>query len=507
MKKSFLLMCLLLLVSLLLPACGDANSGLSGLTDPPASSNVIASGDAKTLTIVHVNDIHGHVEETETAIGYPKIAAFLDEIKAQDENTLALDAGDTFAGAPSASFDKGESIVDILNTMSFVAFVPGNNDYYLGKDQLEKLTSALNYPSLAGNVVYADGSDFLPPYLITDMPNGLKVALVAATCGFADGLEFLDPIETTQKWVDEVHDQVDIVVGVVHLGIEDSSGNTSVRLAEEVTGLDLIIDAHSHTELPEGQRVNGVLIAQTGEYSNNVGMVNVTWQDGVDTKVTAKLVTKEEMADQAEKAETKEALNKLQAKSEEYFSHVIGKTSVELVGTRNIVRTQETTMGNLYTDAVREALGADVCIAKAGPIGGEIAPGEITKGDVLEICRVSENFELYAVTGAELLEMLESAVTEYPEPAGAFNQLSGVSIVIDPRQNAGERVHSVMVGGVTLGSEATYTVAMTRQASGGRGTLLETGFGTSEEILEAYIIENSPVEPQIEGRITEGPKP
>lgn len=505
LKKLSFLLSLVLVAALLLPACGDASSSASSQAEPPVSSGSTVSGEAKTLTIVHVNDIHGYVEETETAIGYPKIGGFIDEMKAQDENTLALDAGDTFAGTPNASFDKGESIVDILNTMAFDAFVPGNNDYYLGMEQLEKLTSELNYPSLAGNVVDSAGTDFLPPYLIVEMPNGLSVGLVAATCGFAAGLEFLDPIETTQKWVDEIRGQVDIVVGFVHLGVEDSSGNTSVRLAEEVTGLDLIIDAHSHTELPEGQVVNGILIAQTGEYSNNVGVVDVTWQDGAVTEVAARLVTKEDMADQAEKAETAEALAKLLAASEEYFAEVIGETSVELVGTRDIVRTQETTMGNMYTDAVREALGADVCIAKAGVIGGEIAPGEITKGDVLAISRVSVDYALYEVTGEELLEMLESAVTEYPESSGAFNQLSGVSIVIDPDQAAGERVHSVKVDGKDLDLEATYTVAMSSQAAGDREAL-ETGFGTSEEILEAYIVANSPVAPKIEGRITEGPK-
>lgn len=509
MKKLAIVLCLVLAAALLLPACNGATSGsssvASGSQPAVSSSQPATAGEARTLTIVHVNDIHGNVEETETAIGYPKIAAFIDEMKQSDPNTLALDAGDTFAGTPNAAFDKGESVAKVLATIDFDAFVPGNNDYYLGKDQLEKLVGQLPYPSLAGNVLDAAGEDFLPPYTVITMPNGLVVGLVSATCGFAEGLEFTDPIAAIQASVDAIRDEVDLVVAFTHIGVEDASGNTSVRLAEEATGIDLIIDAHSHTMLPEGMEVNGVLIAQTGEYSNNIGVVDVVVQDG-QVQATARLVTREEMADAPEKAETAEALGELLADSAEFFAQVVGETAVELVGTRDIVRTQETTMGNLVTDAVREALGADACIAKAGTIGGDFGPGEITKGDILAICRVSVDYELFEVTGAELLEMLEEAVTEYPEPSGSFNQVSGLTLSIDPSQPAGERVHSVTVGGAPLDEDATYRVAMSGQASGGRGTLVEGHMVNNADAVEAYIAEGSPVAPQIEGRILEAAK-
>lgn len=54
-----------------------------------------AAQEGTTITIVHVNDVHSRIEQTDASIGYAKLSSFLAQLKAGNPNTLLLDAGDT----------------------------------------------------------------------------------------------------------------------------------------------------------------------------------------------------------------------------------------------------------------------------------------------------------------------------------------------------------------------------------------------------------------------------
>lgn len=316
-------MILVLAMSVLsLMGCRTSNLNESNDISVNASAdNETTAGNIQTITIVHVNDVHGYVEETDTAIGYPKIAAFIDKMKAGDPNTIALDAGDTFGGSPSVSFDQAESAAAVVSTIAFDAMVLGNHDLFLDLNQILKITDTLDYPVLAGNISAADGGeDPFGAYTIITLENGLKVGIVTATNGVEGEVVLTEPVESLQAQVDEIKSQVDIVIALVHLGVEDASGNTSQLIAQEVEGIDAIIDGHSHTVLTEGMVVGGVLIAQAGEYSNNIGVVEITVIDGKFDSASARLITKEEMTDAEEKEATAAALAKLVEKRDIYLN-------------------------------------------------------------------------------------------------------------------------------------------------------------------------------------------
>lgn len=463
--------------------------------------------ETQTLTIIHINDMHGYADETSTSIGYAKLAALIDRMKEEDPNTIALDAGDTFAGSPNAAYDKGESILSILNTVAFDAMVLGNHESYLGVDRISDLTGRLHYKALAGNVVTTGGDYLWEPYTIISLKNGLKVGVVTATCGGADGLEYLDPIASLQRQVNEIKADVDVIVALTHLGVEDASGNTSQKVAVEVEGIDVIIDGHSHSALEQGIEVNGVLIAQTGEYGKNIGITELTISEGAVASASSRLITKEEMAGANVKEETLEATTKLQTNIAAYYAEVIGVTTVDLIGTSALIRTQETNMGNLYTDAVREGTGAQIALCAAGIIGGEIPAGNITRGDVLSISRVFASYVVGEMKGEDIINALEDHVKFYPEPSGSFFQVSGISFKIDSGKSAGERVHSVYVGGEEIDPDEIYTVAFSALGKNNVGfvnaTIIEDDFPGSDELIANYILKHNIISPMVEGRIIE----
>ena len=74
----------------------------------------------------------------------------------------------------------------------------------------------------------------------------------------------------------------DIIIVLGHLGdvLEESTQNTSVKLAENVEGIDIIVDGHAHTKMEKPLEVNGTYIVSANEWGKVVGKGTLTVVDG-----------------------------------------------------------------------------------------------------------------------------------------------------------------------------------------------------------------------------------
>ncbi len=169
------------------------------------------------------------------------------------------------------------------------------------------------------------------------------------------------------------------------MGLSEASEYTSRKIAEEVDGIDLFVDGHSHNDLDQGLMVNNTLIVMAGEYDKNLGKVILTLKDGQIVNKSAELIRKEAVSDIADDQEIIALLAEIKEKNEEITSVVVGNSSVVLDGERENARSRETNLGNLITDAMLEAVEADCAITNGGGIRASIAVGEITKGEVITV--------------------------------------------------------------------------------------------------------------------------
>ena len=246
---------------------------------PIADAAHSTTDQQSALTILHTNDMHARIapnDENGKTIGLAWFAAAVQNVKAQNPNTLWLDAGDTFHGLPRLNISKGENMVELLNLTTLDAIVPGNQDFNYGSDHLLEMSKALKSSMLVANIVQRKNQKFLfKPYKIFKMTNGLKVGvfgLVTPDTAFKINaanlatIDFLDPIVQSKMMIAKLRSKVDVLIAVMHMGLDDSSKFTSERIARETQGIDVIIDGHSHDTLPEGLTVNGTLIAQAGCY-------------------------------------------------------------------------------------------------------------------------------------------------------------------------------------------------------------------------------------------------
>jgi 2',3'-cyclic-nucleotide 2'-phosphodiesterase (5'-nucleotidase family) len=476
-----------------------------------------ATDEEVMISIVHTNDTHARVEAGGyDGMGFERVATIVSQIEAANPNTLVLDAGDAFHGQTIATLNEGESIVKIFNEIGYDVMTPGNHDFNYGKERLLELDEMAEFPIVAANVYYDDYSEFLPGFTVKEI-DGVKVGIFGIATpetvykshpANTEGLEFFDPVIASKLMVAKLEDDVDVIVGLVHLGLDESSIHTSRLVAENVEGIDLIVDGHSHTELPEGLMVGNTLIAQAGGYDNNVGIVDLVVKNGMVTSKSARLINKEEAAElepdpaiTAIIAEVKEANDLI---TEEFVS----ENSIELVGEREFVRTGETNLGNLITDSMVEFTGADVALTNGGGIRASIPADDITVGDVITVLPFGNYVVTIDVTGAEIVEALEHGLSAYPETLGAFPHIAGMNVVFDPSQEVGSRVVEVTVGEEELDMEATYSLATNDFLAAGGDDY--TMFGDNEitalypgldEILIEYFKEYGTEGSPVEGRI------
>jgi len=436
-----------------------------------------AAETGTNITIVHINDTHAKVFEGKyDGMGIAKVAAKVEALKAENPNTLLLDAGDTFHGTTFATLDKGASIIKVMNAMKYDVMTTGNHDFNYGQDRLLELAEMADFPILADNVVKEDGSKLLESYVIKEV-DGVKIGIFGIASpetvykthpDNVKGLTFVDPVESSKAVVAELNDKVDVIIALAHVGVDEETLVKSTDIAKALPEIDVIIDGHSHTEFENGMPVNGVLIASSGEYTKNIGIINLTVLDGKVTAKTAELFTKAEAADLEPSSEISALMDDIKVEQEKITSVVLSNTKAVLDGERGQVRAGETNLGNLIADAMIHESGAEVAITNGGGIRASIPVGDITKGDIITVLPFSNYIVTKEVTGADIKAAIENGVDSYPATKGAFPHISGFAYTFDANLPAGQRVTSITKNGMALDMNKTYILATNNfMAAGG----------------------------------------
>ncbi|GED71054.1 hypothetical protein BRE01_47560 [Brevibacillus reuszeri] len=480
-----------------------------------------ALGDAATthVTIAHTNDTHGHIQEDkgQKEFGFAKIATLLKEWRAENDNFLLLDAGDTFQGTVFVNQFKGESVVPILNSLNYNVMAAGNHEFDFGFEQLLKLRDMLKHPVISANVFKADGKELLVPTFKAEI-GGKKFAFVGFVAedtpvlthpDNVKGLTFKSPVEVAKTVVPELKKEVDHVIVVSHIGVD-----VDREIAKNVPGIDLIVGGHSHTPLTTPELVNGTYIVQDWEYGKSLGRADLYYLGKELVAFSGGLKEYDEnvVAD----PDVDKMVQEIVKQIDSVMNVVIAKSEVPLDGDRTLVRAKETNIGNLITDIMLErtksikGYEADVALANGGGIRTQLDAGDITKKNLYTLLPFENNtLSVVEVTGEELKQALENGVSQVGTGAGRFPQISGMSFTYNASKPVGERVLEVKVAGQPLDLAKKYKVAtIDFLAAGGDGyesfkkPFFNTGL-SMYSIVEEGLIKRKVVNPKVEGRIVE----
>ncbi len=460
----------------------------------------------KDIVVLYTNDVHCGIDEN---IGYAGLAAYKAMMEKEGNNVVLVDAGDAIQGDVIGTVSRGSYLVDIMNEVGYDYAVFGNHEFDYGMDRIHELIEKADAQYLNATITYSGkGENLLSDSVayVIDRFGYLDVAFIGVSTPetltkstpkyFMEDGEFVysfaageELYATVQNYVDEVRDLgADVVILITHLGVEeDSEPNRSYDLIANTTGVDAVIDAHSHTVMA-GEKVKNkdgkdVILTQTGTKLQNIGKMVIK----ADGSITTELISEVD-----KDAEFTAYIDSIKAEYEEELNKTVARSDVELAikdesGART-VRNQETAIGDLCADAYRYVSGADIAFVNGGGIRAAIHKGDITTANIISVHPYGNMLCMCYATGQEILDALElgsmntklekaeggNAVGE----SGGFLQVSGLKYTIDSSipssvvkdadglfvEVAGERrVKDVMVEEngewVAIDPEKTYTLA------------------------------------------------
>ena len=508
-----------------------------------ALSAGVAAADF-SLTILHTNDFHARFEpisrfdsgcgEEDNAEGkcFGGSARLVTGIEAARERagntpTLLVDGGDQFQGTLFYTYYKGKAAAEMMNKMGYDGMTVGNHEFDDGPEVLRDFVNAVDFPILMSNADISGEpllSDVIQKSVVVEK-GGEKIGLIGLTPQDTDELAspgknviFTDPSEAVQGEVDKLTD-----MGVNKIVVLSHSGYVvDQRVAENTTGVDVIVGGHSNTLLSNSQEravgpypteVNGVRIVQAYAYGKFLGELNVTFNDaGEIIEHSGDLVVLDGTVE--EDAETKARVAELAIPLDEIRNEVVAEAAGPIEGDRSVCRVEECPMGNLIADAMLDRVkdqGIQIAYANSGGIRASIDAGEVTMGEVMTVLPFQNTLSTFQAKGSTIVAALENGVSEVEEVAGRFPQVAGMSFAFDAAAEPGSRISDVMVGGEPIDPEATYGVVTNNFVrNGGDGySMFETeamnayDFGPDlADVLAEYMAATGPANPMVEGRIT-----
>ncbi|MHA7875059.1 bifunctional metallophosphatase/5'-nucleotidase [Roseivivax sp.] len=510
-------------------------SGVAGLA--------LVAGAAQaeyTMTILHTNDFHARFEPIskydstcaaedneagECFGGSARLVTAIEAARDRVENPLLVDGGDQFQGTLFYTYYKGKLAAEMMNQMGYDAMTVGNHEFDDGPEVLRGFIDAVEFPVLMSNADVSQEPELADAIMKSTVieKGGEKIGLIGLTPQDTDELAspgpnviFTDPVDAVQGEVDKLTEAgINKIVVLSHSGY-----GVDQRVAEETTGVDVIVGGHSNTLLgdmdgaagPYPTMVGETAIVQAYAYGKFLGELSVTFDDaGNVTEASGQpnLLDAAVSEDEATVARISEAAVPL----DEIRNEVVAETEAAIEGSRDVCRAMECQMGNLVADAMLDRVadqGIEVAIANSGGLRASIDAGEVTMGEVLTVLPFQNTLSTFRVSGAVLKEALENGVGQIEEGAGRFPQVAGMSFTVDAAAEPGARVSEIMVGGAPLEANKMYGVVSNNYVrNGGDGYRMfidaqdAYDFGPDlADVTAEYLAENGPYAPYTDGRIT-----
>lgn len=491
---------------------------------------------SRTITLLDTTDSHGHIEPLDyytnqpANLGLAKIATLVKTAKAQAPDALLLDCGDTTEGTPFAYYfarkdtSKPNPEIVAFNAMNYDAMAVGNHEFNFGLDEMWKAKGESHFPWLAANVkqTYTSGVPYIRPYIIKIVA-GVRIGIVGfVTPGIPrweipehyKGYEFEPIVETAKTAIPEVRKQVDLLVVIMHSGIDRNPDtgtppsradveNAAWELAEAQPGIDIIFFGHTHRELPE-KIVNGVLLSQPKNWGISLARadVNMSKDDAGVWHVKSKhSQTIPVTPDVAADPEILKLMEPYQTELLKYLDTPIAASATALSG--KYARYEDEPLVDLIHKVQLEAGHADVSMATMFYPGAQVPAGPVTVREAMAIYPYENKLYTVEMTGAQLKDALEHAASFFPAwplPAGQDLRLPGynadsahgVSYVIDLTQPVGQRIRDLTFHGVPLASDQKLRAAINNyRYTGGGGYSVYQGlpivYQSSEEVSELLV--------------------
>ncbi|XP_075537229.1 protein 5NUC-like [Dermacentor variabilis] len=460
----------------------------------------LAEESGFTLTVLHTNDVHAHIEEStkygamcsdedkkskSCVGGVARIKAKVTELKKQYPGALFMNAGDFFQGTAWYTVLKEKIISAVMSDMDYDSVCLGNHEFDDGPEVLALFLVAMKKANVT---VVSTNTDFSKepalrnislPKSVTIEVNGVSVGILGAVLpetrflSNTGKVEFEDEITSIKREAEKLEKNgVKVFVAITHSGYP-----RDIEIVKQVKQLDLLVGGHTNTFLyhgegfpkenvPEGDyptivnRSDGSrgLVVQDYWFGKFLGFLQVNFDnEGQIVNWTGNPILLNNSVE-----EDRGMLDLIECYKDNVtraINEVIGRSKVELEQADSICRLRECNLGNLIADgffayyADKESSEPDFwsdvngAIFNGGAVRAPIPQAGIRMGHILSTMPFGMSVIIMTLNGSELRSMFEYSVSEYSykEKQGRFLQVSGIRVTYNVGYPRNCRVVSIQV--------------------------------------------------------------
>lgn len=481
----------------------------------------------KKLVLLHSNDMHGDflAEQIDENLvgGVSMLSGYVDKVRKEEPNTLYCIAGDMFRGSVIDSEFKGLSTIEIMNALAPDVVTLGNHETDYGVAHLLFLEKCAKFPIINANLfIRTNQARLFKPYVILEI-DGMKIlfigilteevlsqtkndGLVGSFVGINEAAEEVGRICNAYNATD-----IDFTVLLTHIGFEEDK--RLAAMLDPAWGVDVIIGGHSHTFITEPAKVNDILIVQAGTGTDQIGRFDIlvdTYKNCVSEYKWEAVPINDEHC--PKDPEIEKLIATYKADTDIKYNRIVTRLHRELTHPE---RTQETEIGNLFADILKESLNLDIMLLGSGSIRNTHIGPLVLFSDLVECFPYDDSVTMVAVTGAQLRRMMLYMLRDevWQGAHCEFYQLSeGLKVVYDRNK---KELLELTFEGAPVQDDRCYTVGLQlfhftnmeenlnvslEEVSANRKPRVVTT--SCREILDEYLSSHPHLDRKVEGRLT-----
>ena len=429
---------------------------------------------------------------------------------------------------------KAKLLIPIFNELGYDLMLPGNWEVVYKKKKMLYDLGHVNAAKICANMWHSAEEEYkgelvYPPFWIKYIA-GAKVGIIGYTDhlvpkrqspAYSKGLKFEHPeynLARYVKYLKEV-ENCGIILVAAHIGLAQQVGLANNPAIE---GVDLIIGADTHERLRKPIQGKYCPVIECGSFGSFVGKLDLQIENKKLKSFNYQLLDVDPT-----KYKPNACMQKLVDEALKPYSadlkKVIGYSKNPLM--RYYV--METPLDNLITDALKWKLNPDIALSNGfrfcQPLSTPNKDGliPITREFLSNMLPVNGETKSGVVSGKQIMEWaekeLQNAFATDPSKrfGGWFVRYSGMEMNFTTKNQFGNRVNWIKVGGKPLDLEKEYTIVACERDGDPNDTLCrfeKVKNPTNRKIMlhdlmEEYLKVHSPIAPKLEKRATATDEP
>ncbi len=414
--------------------------------------------------------------------GFSALASLINKLTTErgEANTLLLDGGDTWQGSATAYWTQGQDMVGACNLLG-VDVMTGHWEFTYPEAKIRQNIRDFQGDFVAQNIrvkeealfeeveVYdEDTAHAFPPYVIKVVA-GVEIAVIGQAFPYTP---IANPQYFIPHWTFGIQEQAlqalinsikqqhqpSVIVLLSHNGMD-----VDKKLAQRVSGLDVILGGHTHDAIPQPLVIKQTLVANAGSNGKFVGVLDLDIKSGKFKGFRYHLLPV--FANLLAQDNTMQAyIDKVRLPYREQLQQPLAISEQLLYRRGNF----NGSFDQLLCDAMRQVFDAEIALSPGFRWGTSVLPGDmITFEDIMNQTAISyPQTYVQNLTGRQLKDILEDVADNlfnadpYLQQGGDMVRLGGLNYSFDPNATVGHRISQLTLdNGKALNANKSYKVA------------------------------------------------